>query len=507
MKGGVRRDLQAVRPPQDSGDPREFLQLADHLDPLQIMETVGSELKQLGVTLLIARFEQGSQNLVVRYTSIPPSALDRATGLLGVRLIGFPVPEAIWPVDRLVEQRRPLFMRDPFFYLATGLPNLPDEDIEAIMDIAGANRTTGVIYLPLVMLPMGAHLRQLFFVDGLFVMHRLESGIAQNRLLQPFQPEELAARMGILLRRSEALKAVSNLEANSKKTATVVAVHSLRGGVGCTSFAVNLAIAFQQLWLKSTLVVDGVLTAGQVALMMDAAPRVTWADFAGLKPEHVDVDSITKLCQLHASGVKFIASPPSPMAADSFIDGFWPKILDTLTEFNNFIILDTAHDLSNVTIHMLDAASNIILVISPEMASLHSAVCALDIYAKLGMRSERIFIVVNQTFDQFVPKQTQIEKVIHRMGNLEYIYLTGDFARGIDSPVIELILVGADIDRQYLSRKVAQAEELCGRKVSFVVLEPSESALYLGKLNAALLPLWNNGVTQPSKLTRRLADQ
>ena len=47
-----------------------------------------------------------------------------------------------------------------------------------------------------------------------------------------------------------------------------------------------------------------------------------------------------------------------------------------------------------------------------------------------------------------------IEKVIHRLGNLLCIYLTGDFARGRDSQVIELILVGADIDREYLARKV-----------------------------------------------------
>ena len=39
-----------------------------------------------------------------------------------------------------------------------------------------------------------------------------------------------------------------------------------------------------------------------------------------------------------------------------------------------------------------------------------------------------------------------IEKVIHRLGNLLSVYLVGDFAHGKDSPVIELILVGADID-------------------------------------------------------------
>ena len=86
-----------------------------------------------------------------------------------------------------------------------------------------------------------------------------------------------------------------------------------------------------------------------------------------------------------------------------------------------------------------------------------------------------------------------IEKVIHRMGLLESIYLTGDFARGKDSPVIELIIVGAGIDREYLTRKVMQAEQLTGRKVSYIVLEPGESEQYLLKLKQSdLLPLWNS---------------
>ncbi len=90
-----------------------------------------------------------------------------------------------------------------------------------------------------------------------------------------------------------------------------------------------------------------------------------------------------------------------------------------------------------------------------------------------------------------------IEKVIHRIGTLMFVYLTGDFARGKDSPVIELILVGADIDREYLARKVGQAEELVGRKVSYIVLEPGEAEDYLGKFKPSdLLPLWKTNKTE-----------
>jgi predicted nucleotidyltransferase len=86
-----------------------------------------------------------------------------------------------------------------------------------------------------------------------------------------------------------------------------------------------------------------------------------------------------------------------------------------------------------------------------------------------------------------------INKVIHRLGKHICIYLTGDFARGKDSPVIELILVGADIDREYLTRKVVQAEELVGRKVSYVVLKPDEAEDHLKRLKPSeLLPIWSN---------------
>jgi hypothetical protein len=85
-----------------------------------------------------------------------------------------------------------------------------------------------------------------------------------------------------------------------------------------------------------------------------------------------------------------------------------------------------------------------------------------------------------------------IEKVIHRLGNLLCVYLTGDFARGMDSQVIELILVGANIDREYLARKIMQAEEMVGRKVSYIVLEPKEAQSHLAHLKPVdLLPLWN----------------
>ena len=84
-----------------------------------------------------------------------------------------------------------------------------------------------------------------------------------------------------------------------------------------------------------------------------------------------------------------------------------------------------------------------------------------------------------------------VEKVIDRIGDLRSVYLSGDLARGIDSKLIELIIVGTGIDREYLDRKVKQCEEIVGRKVCYRLLGTGEADKALEGMPAAeLLLLW-----------------
>jgi len=87
---------------------------------------------------------------------------------------------------------------------------------------------------------------------------------------------------------------------------------------------------------------------------------------------------------------------------------------------------------------------------------------------------------------------TVIEKVIHRVGKLLSVYLTGDFACGRDGNVIELVLVGSNIDTEYLGRKIMQAEDITGRKVNYTLYHPDEAERYLNEYKPEeLLLLWH----------------
>jgi pilus assembly protein CpaE len=257
---------------------------------------------------------------------------------------------------------------------------------------------------------------------------------ADDYLEKPFQPEELVARLGILARRGKAIKMAQQYETEFTSTTTTVAVHSLRGGVGCTSIAVNLALAFYQIWAKPTVLVDAVLASGQVAMMLDASPRSSWEDVADVPPASIDDELLSTLVSKHESGIQYIAAPKFPIAADSFQQGFFLVVAEKLIQFYDFVVMDVAHDFSDISIELLSSANIILLVLAPEMASLRAAIGALQIYDQLGFAPEKIKVALNHNSSSVTIgiKQSQIEKALGHPIDLIIPYGSNDVSRAIN---------------------------------------------------------------------------
>jgi hypothetical protein len=60
-----------------------------------------------------------------------------------------------------------------------------------------------------------------------------------------------------------------------------------------------------------------------------------------------------------------------------------------------------------------------------------------------------------------------VEKVLERMGYVDQIILVGDYAKGNDSGLIEVFLIGEDLNMEYISQLEDKIEDLIGRKLSF----------------------------------------
>jgi DNA-binding transcriptional ArsR family regulator len=84
-----------------------------------------------------------------------------------------------------------------------------------------------------------------------------------------------------------------------------------------------------------------------------------------------------------------------------------------------------------------------------------------------------------------------IEKVIDRLGDVEKVFLVGDFARGIDSPIIDLLLIG-DVNKIYLTELAEKVEKMIKRKIRYLNYRQNEFELLIqnGHYEEAL-PLWS----------------
>ncbi len=105
-------------------------------------------------------------------------------------------------------------------------------------------------------------------------------------------------------------------------------------------------------------------------------------------------------------------------------------------------------------------------------------------------RKHPLFEDVSRIVRKYIGLDIIISNILKGLGNLELVYLTGDLARGKDTSIIDLVLVG-DIDRVYLATMTEKAEHLISRKIRYVIYTSEELAeLELGKQEYLLV--WAN---------------
>ena len=220
---------------------------------------------------------------------------------------------------------------------------------------------------------------------------------ADDHLTKPFEAAELVVRVTSLLRRVEAVKS-SKVEIPGRDGARMIAVHSLRGGIGSSTLAVNLAIGLAGLWREPSILLDLTMTAGQVALMLNMTLKRTWADIAHFSGSELDTEALSSIISGHESGLNFIAAPTFPSEAETLRPETLGVALQLAKAQYEYVVADLPHDFSEFAIQALDAADVILLVASPDMASVRAVNAALDTYEKLGYPKEKIRFILNAIF-------------------------------------------------------------------------------------------------------------
>lgn len=78
-----------------------------------------------------------------------------------------------------------------------------------------------------------------------------------------------------------------------------------------------------------------------------------------------------------------------------------------------------------------------------------------------------LFDVLQKVVLKHLGMEDVVETVLERMGSVDQIILVGDYAKGNDSGLIEVFLIGLNLDMVYITQLEKKIEKLIGRKVSF----------------------------------------
>lgn len=97
---------------------------------------------------------------------------------------------------------------------------------------------------------------------------------------------------------------------------------------------------------------------------------------------------------------------------------------------------------------------------------------------------------INNILKKIIGIDKIVERITSQVGDLESAYITGDFAKGHDSGIIDLVLVGNNLDEDYIARLVSKAQELIDRKIRHIVLNENQMKELFE--NQPALLIWKN---------------
>jgi pilus assembly protein CpaE len=235
------------------------------------------------------------------------------------------------------------------------------------------------------------------------ILRAMRSG-AREFWLQPFRMEELSA--GIQTARR--LKKQTEPQSVSAK---IITVFGVKGGVGSTTLATNLAVSLSQRTQKEVLLLDTDFQFGQAALFLNCKPRYTALDLAG-NLDSVEPELVKKSLPQSAAGVYFLGGPPNMEDAEAIKATHMEQMLTLLRGLFHYLVIDTSPALNDLTLRLLDESDLILLIANFDVPSFYSAKKCLDLFQRLGYEKDKVHLLMNRYAAHEVLDLEAVEKSI-----------------------------------------------------------------------------------------------
>ncbi len=165
---------------------------------------------------------------------------------------------------------------------------------------------------------------------------------------------------------------VSRASSSARPSAvSVVPVMCLKGGIGATTVATNLALLMQQ--SSPTILWDLSPASGHVALFLGLQPQRHWGTYA-----RAPQTPVGDLLLEHRSGLKVLCAPPIPSPTGWLHKDQLAAILQSLLAQPASVVIDMPPALDDGILALLSAAGRVLLLTGDDPPAIQSTLATLQ---------------------------------------------------------------------------------------------------------------------------------
>ncbi len=251
--------------------------------------------------------------------------------------------------------------------------------------------------------------------DGQIILKVIRAG-AREFLNGPVKIEELVS----------ALERVNDADSSRRKSkaGSIIAVAGSSGGVGTTSFAVNIAVALAAQPGRSVALVDLDLSLGDADVLMDTIPEYTLLDVAQ-NISRLDLSLLRKSLTKHDSGVYLLPRPVQLQDNDSVTTVDFSRVLSLLKASFTHLVIDLSKSYTALDLQAIRSSDHVLLITQLDLPCLRNVVRLLMSIDAIDGVADRVKIIVNRCgLDK---NQISIKKAEETIGRQVYWQIPNNF--------------------------------------------------------------------------------
>jgi pilus assembly protein CpaE len=191
----------------------------------------------------------------------------------------------------------------------------------------------------------------------------------------------------------------------------VIAVFSPKGGVGKTTIAVNLALALTEKGARRVCLVDLDLAFGDVAITMQLFPTHSIEQAIGAE-DALDVEMLDGLLTRHQDSLMVLAAPPHPDTRERVTPLLVSRIIRTLRETFDYVVIDTEPAFDEQVLTALDETDEVVLVTTLDVPTLKNVKVAVETFDALHIARDNRHLVLNRADDEVGINADKVEGIL-----------------------------------------------------------------------------------------------